>query len=218
MVVVALAGMRPLDVPVDPNAPEAANLLISELSKPAYQAAKPTWFDLVARAIQDWLASLRIGDVQGPPALGLGVIVAIVVIGIVVAFLIFGLPRLNRRSTVAGSLFGDDDSRSAEKIRQDAEAAAARGDHSTAVAEMFRAIARGLAERSIVTTSPGTTARDFAVAAGRSFPDHGEALVTSATAFDQVRYLGRDGTAAQFEQSAALERALRSARPVLELV
>jgi hypothetical protein len=208
----------PLDVPVEPDAPEATELLINELSKAPYQAAKPTWFDLLAQAVQDWLSSLRLGDVQGPPAFGLGVIVVLVVVGIVVAFLIFGLPRLNRRSAVTGSLFGEDDRRTATIIRQDAEAAAARGDYSTAVAEMFRAIARGLAERAIVTTSPGTTARDFAARASTPFPELAEALRESATAFDQVRYLDRTGTAEQFGQVAALERDLRATRPVLELV
>lgn len=215
-----LLGMAvlPCDVPVDPSAPDAAQLLITELSKPVYQAAKPTWFDLLAKAIQDWLASLQLGGVQGPPALGLAVIVTLVVLGIVVAFLIFGLPRLNRRSTVSGSLFGDDDSRSAATIRQDATTAATRGDYSTAVAEMFRAIARGLAERSIITTSPGTTARDFALTASTPFPELAEPLRASAAAFDQVRYLGQVGTAEQFQQAAALENDLRSSRPVLELL
>ena len=213
----ALAGL-PVQVPVDPTAPDAAELLITELSKPPYQAAKPSWFDLLAKAIQDWLSSLRIGDMQGPPVLGIGVIVTIVVVGIVVAFLIFGLPRFNRRSTVAGSLFGEDDRRTAADIRHDGEAAAARGDYSAAVAEMFRAIARGLAERTIVTTSPGTTARDFAINASTPFPALGDALRTSATSFDQVRYLGHAGTADQFQQVAALERELRAARPILELV
>lgn len=208
----------PLEVPVDPDAQEAAELLINELSQPQYQAARPTWFDLLAKAVQDWLSSLRLGDVQGPPALGLGVVVTLAVIGIVVAFLIFGVPRLNRRSAVAGSLFGEDDRRTAASIRQDAEAAAARSEYSIAVAEMFRAIARGLAERSIVTTSPGTTARDFAVTASTPFPDLADALRDSATAFDQVRYLDRTGTAEQFQQAAALERDLRATRPVLELL
>ena len=208
----------PLDVPVDPDAQDAAGLLINELSKPRYQAARPTWFDLVAKAVQDWLSSLQLGDMRGPPALGLGIVVALAVVGIVVAFLIFGVPRLNRRSAVAGSLFGEDDRRTAAVIRQDAEAAAARGEYSTAVAEMFRAIARGLAERAIVTTSPGTTARDFAIKASTPFPDLGDALRESATAFDQVRYLDRIGTAGQFQQVAALERDLRATRPVLELL
>jgi hypothetical protein len=38
----------------------------------------------------------------------------------------------------------------------------------------------------------------------------------SATAFDEVRYLGREGTQQQFRQVAALERDLRAARPELD--
>lgn len=206
----------PLDVPVDPTAPVAQQWLIDELSKPVYQAAKPTLFDRVAKAIGDWLNSFQLGTVQGPPAFGIGVIIVIVLAGIVVAFLIFGVPRLNRRSTVAGSLFGEDDARDSARIRQDAEAAARTGDYSTAVVEMFRAIARGLAERTIVTTSPGTTAHDFAGRAGVAFPPLTNRLADSAVAFDDVRYLGRPGTAEQFATITALERDLRSARPLLE--
>lgn len=212
-----LAGL-PFEVPVDPDPPEATEWLIEELSKPAYQAAKPTLFDMIAKAISDWLGSLRIGDVEGPPALGLGFIITLIVVGIIVAFLIFGVPRLNRRSAVTGSLFGDDDDRSAARIRQAAETAARAGDYSTAVIEMFRSIARGLAERTIISTTPGTTARDFAGRAGGAFPAFADRLVSSAAAFDQVRYLGREGTAANYEQLAALETDLRTARPAREAV
>ena len=210
-----LAGVV-TDVPVDPDPPEATEWLINELSKPVYQAAQPTLFDRIAKAISDWISSLQFGTVEGPPALGLGVIVAIVVIGLIVAFLIFGVPRFNRRSAVTGALFGDEDNRTAARIRQAAEAAAQRGDYSTAVAEMFRAIARGLAERTIVSTTPGTTAHDFAGRAGRVFPLLAERLVESSVAFDEVRYLGRQGTPTQYAAIAALETDLRTARPVLE--
>jgi len=202
----------PLDVPVDPDAPEATELLINELSKAPYQAAQPTLFDLAAKAVSDWLNSLQLGAAQGPPALGLAAVIAIVVAALVVAFLVFGLPRLNRRSRVSGSLFGEDDSRSAARIRQDAERAAAGGDYSTAVVEMFRSIARGLAERTIVTTTPGTTAHGFAARTGTAFPALAERLVHSAATFDGVRYLGRTGTAAEYEAIAALERDLRASK------
>jgi len=208
----------PFDVPVDPDAPEGAQWLIDELSKPVYQAAKPTLFDRIAQAIGDWINSLQLGSMSGPPALGVGVLVTLIVVGIIVAFLIFGVPRLNRRSAVTGSLFGDDDARSAARIRQDAMDAAARDDFSLAVAEMFRSIARGLAERTIVTTTPGTTARGFAARAGQPFPLFAARLVESATAFDDVRYLGRDGTRAQFDAISALESDLRAARPALDPV
>jgi len=208
----------PVDVPVDPAPPEARDWLINELSKPAYQAAKPTFFDQVAKAIQDWINSLQFGDAEGTPVFGIGVIVVIVAAALVVAFLIFGLPRLNRRSAVAGVLFGDDDTRSAARMRQDAAAAASRGDYSTGVMELFRSIARGLAERTLVTTTPGTTARGFAARAGTVLPTVVARLLAAAVDFDDVRYLGRAGTQQQYDTLAALESDLRSLRPALESV
>jgi hypothetical protein len=204
------------DVPVDPSAPVASQWLISELAKPIYQAAKPTLFDRLAKAVSDWFASLKFGNVTGPPAFGIGVVIVLVIAAIVVAFLIFGLPRLNRRSALAGSLFGDDDTRDSAAIRAAGEAAARAGDFSLAVIEMFRAIARGLAERTILTTSPGTTARSFAATAGIAFPELADRLAASAIDFDAVRYLGRSASREQFESVAAVERDLRAARAVLE--
>lgn len=208
----------PSDVPVDPDAPGATEWLITELSKAPYQAARPTLFDRIAKAVSDWLGSLQLGSVDGPPALGLTVVVAIVVGALVVALLLFGLPRLGRRSRATGALFGEDDARSAARMRQDAERAAANGDFSTAIAELFRAIARGLAERTIITTTPGTTARDFAGRAGRAFPPLAERLAASAAIFDAVRYLDRAGTAEQYADLVALEADLRAARPSLDPV
>lgn len=210
--------MLPWDVPVDPEPPEAKQWLIDELSKPQYQAAKPTLFDQIAKAISDWFASLQIGSVEGPPAFGFGVLLVLVVVGVVVAFLIFGVPRLNRRSRVAGELFGEDDDRSSTDMRRDASAAASRGDYATAIAELFRALARGLAERTIVTVTPGTTARGFAGRAAVTFPLAADRLITAADAFDGVRYLGHPGSAEEYERLVALEAELRTARPAQEPV
>jgi hypothetical protein len=208
--------LLPFDVPVDPQPPEARDWLIDELAEPVYQAAQPTLFDRISQAIGDWLASLQLGTADGPPALGLTVVIVLVAAALVVAFLVFGLPRFNRRSAVAGTLFGEDDDRDADAMRRAAQAAAGRGDYALAIAEAFRAIARGLAERSLVSTTPGTTARDFAGHAGRVFPDASAELVQAAIAFDDVRYLGRPGTAERYAEVAALESRLRSARPRLQ--
>ncbi len=213
-----IVALLPSDVPVDPDAPDAAQWLIDELSKAPYQAAQPTLFDRIAKAVSDWFSSLQLGNVEGPPALGLTVVIVLVAAAIVAAIVIFGLPRLNRRSKVAGSLFGDEDARTAARIRQDAERAAAAGDYSTAVMEIFRSIARGLAERTVVTTSPGTTAHSFAARTAELFPAHAGRLETSADAFDGVRYLDRTGTREQYEHIADLERDLRTAKSPLDAV
>jgi len=205
-------------IPVDPDGPQGQQWVRDELAKPEYEAARPTWFDRLSTSVFEWLSSLDFGGDGGPPGSGLVIILVIVGVVILVAFLIFGLPRLNRRSRVTGTLFGDDDSRTAASMRKAGEDAARAGDYATAIAELFRSIARGLAERSVLTTTPGTTAHDFATRAGRAFADHAIALDAAAVAFDSVRYQGGEGSVEQFESVAALELALRSAKPALTAV
>jgi len=215
----ALLAIVPLDVPVDPGADEARDLLREELSKQEYLAAKPTWFDLLIQSFTDWLNQLTTGTSSGgPPSFGILVVAIVVIALLVVAFLIFGLPRINRRSSVTGSLFGEDDARTSAMMRSAAELAASAGNYELAIAEMYRAIARGLAERTVLTTSPGTTALGFSSRAARAFPAQATALADAAAAFDDVRYLDRPGTEARYTQVATLERQLRAAKPALEAV
>ncbi len=215
------AVVLPVDVPVDPDGPEARRWLLDELSKPAYQAAKPSWFDQLVKQIEDWINSLinGLGSVQ-IPGIGnlLGIVaVAIVAVLLVVAFLVFGLPRISRRSS-AGALFAEHDARDAATMRRDAERAAASGDYTAAIAELFRALARGLDERTLVSTFPGSTASDLAARAGAVFPDAASRLHDASTSFDGVRYLGASGTITEWERLVALERELRTARAPHELL
>jgi hypothetical protein len=203
----------PFSVPVEPDRPGARQLLADELAKQEYQRAKPSWFDLLLGAIRDWFDSLQFGSAEGPPAFGMLVLLIVIGVLLLIAFLVFGVPRLNRRSALSGSLFGEDDARTAAQMRAAAEAAAARGDYAVAIAEIYRAIARGLAERTVLTTSPGTTAHDFATRAARAFPSSASELTASASAFDDVRYLGGDGSREKYEMVTQLERTLRSAKP-----
>ena len=215
----ALLAVVPLDVPVDPGADEARDLLREELAKQEYLAAKPTWFDLLIQNFTDWLNQLTTGTSSGgPPSSGILVVAIVVIALLVVAFLIFGLPRINRRSSVTGTLFGEDDARTSAMMRSAAELSASAGNYELAIAEMYRAIARGLAERTVLTTSPGTTALGFSSRASRAFPAHAAALADAASAFDDVRYLDRPGTEARYTQVATLERELRAAKPVLETI
>lgn len=205
---------HPVDVPVDPDRPEARRLLEDELAKTEYQQAKPTWFDELLGSFAEWLSTLTAPRGEGPPTLGIVIVIVVILALLLTAFLVFGLPRINRRSSVTGALFGEDDARTAAQMRTAAEAAASTGDYSTAIAEMFRAIARGLAERTLLTTSPGTTAHDFASRAGLSFPAFADDLTDTANAFDGVRYLDQRGTQQQFDLARRLERQLRTAKPV----
>lgn len=207
------AWPAPFEVPVEPDAPEARDWILHELTEPRYQAAQPTWFDIAMQAFFDWLGSLGTRVAEGPPLIAFVVVGALVLAGVVLAFLLYGLPRLNRRSNDGKELFGEDDDRGSAEIRKSAKQAAADGDWPTAIAEMFRAIARGLAERALVRISPGTTATGFARRAGDEFRTERTELVHAAELFDQVRYLGHPGSADAFAAVEALEGRLRGARP-----
>lgn len=210
-------GALPLDVPVDPDAPEARRWLIEELSKEKYHppAETPSWLRDWLRSIQEWFDSLFDGvSSPGGSPVWLVVLLVIAAAVLVVAFLIFGVPRLNRRSRERGELFGEDDERDSAALRRAALRAAAAGDFATAIAELFRALARNLSERTIVTTSPGTTAHGFVREAAAAFPDAAVRLADAADDFDRVRYLGAPGTAEQWTSISALEKELRSAKPV----
>lgn len=201
------------EVPVDPDAPQARQWLIDELAKAEYQAAQPTWFDRLSKSIADWFASLQVPSGDGISAIVPLVVIVLAAALLVAAFLIFGMPRLKRRSTVTGTLFGAQERRNAQALRLAAEQAAASGDYALAVQEMFRALARNLAERTIVTVLPGTTAQGFARRAAEAFPLHHDQLEASAGAFDGVRYLGRAGSQTDYEALAALEHQVRAEKP-----
>jgi hypothetical protein len=202
----------PAAVPVEPDAGTARRWLLDELAKPAYAAAQPSPLDRAVQAFLTWFTGLF--DVKGSstPPVALAIAIAVVVAVLVVALLLFGLPRRNRRSTI-GSLFGADDRRSADEMRRAAEAAMARNDWSLAVLERFRAMARGLDERTLVAVFPGTTASAFAVSAGRTFPtEHGE-LLSAAELFDAVRYADDTATREDALSIFALDDRLAAARP-----
>ena len=212
--------------PLDPTAEQARQQLIQVLSDTKFQAARPTPTDLLITQLTAWFHQLLdwLNSLFGKGGLGLGgntalvvvVLGIILIVALLIGFLVFGVPRLNRRSKSRGALFGDEDDRDSTALRRAAEAAAAAGDYTTAIEEAFRSIARGLAERAVVTTFPGTTAHGFAVSAAAAFPAVGSQLARAANSFDDVRYLGRPGTAQEWAAVIELERALRSSRPQLD--
>jgi hypothetical protein len=205
--------------PLTPTVDGAREQLQNELNKPQYQAARPTLFDQLWNAIVNWFDSLASpggSGAPGSPVLILTIVGIVIVVALVVGFLIFGVPRLNRRSTITGALFGEEDSRDALALRRSAEAAASAGDYSTAIEEGFRSIARALAERGVVTTFPGTTAHGFAALAARPFPASAELLERAAGLFDGVRYLGATGTEAGWLVVRDLERDLANTKPQLD--
>jgi hypothetical protein len=198
---------------IDPDAPEARQWLREELAKAPYQAARPTWFDRLSKAVLDWLGSLTApSDNLLAPWVPL-LVTVLLVAALVAAYFIFGPPRPARRAGVPARLFGTDDRRGADDLRRAAAAAAAAGDWTLAAQEMFRALARGLIERSVLLVTPGTTAHAFAARAADAFPEQAAGLAEAADCFDRVRYLGNPGTEHEYLQVRALELDLRDRRP-----
>lgn len=206
-----------LDIPVDPSSPQAQDWIRNELAKPEYQAAKPTWFDIASKAVQDWLASLLNGPTGSASPVLLVVVVLIVAAVIVVAFLVFGRPRVNRRAASAPrALFGAGDARSADELRRSAADAARAEDWPLAIEEQFRAIAAALDERTLVEVRPGTTATEFASQASRAAPAEAAELRQAARTFDEVRYLDRPGSEAGYGHLLDLDGRLQRVRPAQE--
>ncbi|GAA2749524.1 DUF4129 domain-containing protein [Amnibacterium kyonggiense] len=202
----------PAAVPVQPDAGTARNWLLDELAKPSYAAAQPSPFDRAVQAFLQWFSSLFDPKHSDTPPIALVIALLVVLAVVVVALLLFGLPRRNRRSA-AGTLFGADDRRSAAEMRRAADAAMAAGDWSLAVLERFRALARGLDERTLVAVFPGTTATGFAVAAARAFPAELGELQDAAELFDGVRYADEAATREDALSVVALDDRLAAARP-----
>lgn len=201
--------------PLEPDADEARELLLDELSKLEYAQAQPTWFDLLTQAIVEWFAGLQFGGGAGFPLGALLVALALVIAAVLVALLVYGLPRWRRRSSLAPDLFGEQDGRTARELRRDAAAAAARNDWAAAIADRYRAIARSLDERTLVALLPGTTAHAVARQGARAFPDAASELEAAADLFDGVRYLDHEGTREGYESVRALDDRLAAATPVL---
>lgn len=203
------------ELPLIPDGDEAREWAERELDKPVYDRAEPNVIDRMARAVSEFLANLFGADVPagwgGPLALIIGLAVVAL---IVVAFLIWGRPRLSPRSSAAPlELFGEAERRSAAELRRAAAGHARAREWDAAVILRFRALARGVAERGVVDPAPGATVHAFAREAARAFPAQAEALEAAAAAFDDVRYLRRPGTPSLYDTVVAADDALIATRP-----
>lgn len=207
--------MRPLDDLFVPDGDEARRWAEEELSNPRYADAKPTWFDLMARDIGDFIRDLFTsgnGASIGPSAL---IIVTVVIAAaLVAALIIWGRPRRARAVRRAGvGLLGASDDRSAAQLRADAERSARDGEWDAATILRFRAIARSLLERDLIDPAPGATAQAIAREASSVFAQEATAMRTAATAFDDVRYLRHPADETVYRAIAATDDRLRALRP-----
>lgn len=199
--------------PLIPDGDEAREWAERELADPVYRLAEPTPFDRAARAVGDFFLSLFSGDLPAGFGPWLAVIVLVVVLAAVgIAVAIWGRPRGAARARTVDALFGEPEHRSADHLRRAARAAADAARWEEAIVLHFRALARALADRTIVETPPGATVHRFARSAAAVFPAEAAALEAAADVFDDVRYLRRPGTADAYALVASLDERLAAAR------
>ncbi|MFG6402011.1 DUF4129 domain-containing protein [Microbacterium sp. P04] len=214
----AVAELLLAGAALTPDRDDAREWAERELQDPAYAAAEPNLIDRAAQAVGRFFESLFGGGIPSAWGPAFAVIASIVVVVIVVAaLLIWGRPRsvARVRADERAELFGETDVRSAVELRRLAAAAAARSDWDDAIVLRFRAVARGVVERTAVEVPAGTTVHGFARTAAAIFPAEAGRMDAAAAAFDDVRYLRRRGTREMYDNIAALDDSLARARPVL---
>lgn len=200
--------------PLEPDRETAQRWVAEELLGREYRQAEPNLLQRAAQAFLDWVTEL-LSRAEGVSAgygllIGLGVLLAAVVVALLVAGPVRRSARRRERST--GGVFAAQ-VRTAAEHRAAAEAAAAAGDLGTAVRERFRAVARSLEERVVLDPRPGRTADEVAREAGARLPEAASALLAAARAFDDVTYGGRAGTDETYQRVVAADEAAGRARP-----
>ncbi|REJ06533.1 DUF4129 domain-containing protein [Microbacterium bovistercoris] len=197
-----------------PDGDEARRWAQEELSKQIYEAAKPTWFDRMSRAIMEFLSSLFTVDGSGAIAPFAGVLITVIIVAaLIVALIVWGRPRASRTVRRGARLLGEADDRTAAQLRADAERAARDGDWDAAVTLRFRGLARGLIERDLIDPAPGATAQAISRDAGAVLPVEHAALHDAASSFDRVRYLRVPADEADYRAIAATDDRLKALHP-----
>lgn len=180
----------------------ARQLARQELARSLYRLP---WWERAEHAISTWLA--RLGTLGGRP-LGWPALIVVIAVAVLAAAGILawiGPARRTRRGRAAAVL--GNRPMSAAEHRRAAEQLAATGDYAGAIVERMRALAVDLEARGILAPRAGRTATELAAeaaAALRSEAAGGPAitagLARAARLFEDVRYGGRPGTRAGYEE------------------
>jgi hypothetical protein len=195
---------------LDPTPPQARNWLKQELQGSHYQ---DPWLDSVIRWILDQLRKLLDGASQ---VAGLSPVITMLVALVVIALLVWVLPKMRREPAVAasdGAVLTD--LTITPRLYRDLAALALReGRYDDAVLDGFRAIAKDMSDRTLLDDAPGRTAHEVSLALASPFPDHADRLARAADLFDSVRYGHRRANADQAGQVQHLDAELVTTSPV----
>jgi hypothetical protein len=164
-------------------------------------------------AVLRWLADAYHRLVSATPGGALGLLVIIAVVAGVVLVLLRRRGVSVRARRRAGAELDVPVNRTADDLRREADALAARGEWAEAVRARLRAVVRALEERGIVDPRPGRTAAEVAAEAGSARPDLRDALWSGALTFGEIWYGDRRATASDDRVLAELDAAVRQRRP-----
>lgn len=202
-----------LSIPVTPDPDTARRWAEDELSKSIYRHGE-SLADRLGRWFSDLMNKLlNAGSGSSVPPIGylLGAVVLIALIVVATRIAIPAAQQRRRRSTAV--LLGDD-ARTAQQIRDAAQASAKEGDHTAATLDYFRALVRGCEERVIIDDRAGRTAREAARDIASSINQLFAELRAAAITFDALCYGHRDGTADDSSRMRELESSVRGVRAV----
>jgi hypothetical protein len=206
---VSLVPAYVADPPLDPSGDEARSLLGRELLHPEYHDRN------LVEQLLDWLDRLLGGTIDAaadaPPLSTFLAIVAFLVLGLALAWLLSRVRRTPRVGGGPGPVVEDRTATAAE-LRAAAERALIEGRHAVAVVEGFRALTVRQVERGRIEDLPGATAREVALSLGDTHPELRAPVDESARLFDGVLYGGRAATHEQAVEVLALDDALAGAR------
>lgn len=197
--------------PLDPSGEEGRRLLREELEKLPYQERRS-----ILDVISEWLTD-RLAGATGPSAGLFSQVVMLALVAALTALVIYAVTRIRVSNRRRGSATDDDivvdRTIPSEEYRRRAREAEARGDHSAALLDWFRALVRSGDERALLGDSPGRTAHELVGLLSRRFPDEATTLRQAGLSFDDVRYGGRSATPAQSSGMRELDARLAKARP-----
>ena len=205
------AARLPATVPVDPDAPTARRWATEELANPVYHQ-RASLLSRIIEWISHQLSGIRATGLPSPVVLLL--LLAVVAVVVTIAFVLNGPVRRSHRVASGRGVLDADDVRTSEEIRRAADAAGAAGNWTLAVVERFRALVRGLEERTVLDERAGRTAHEAAEAAADRLPGLGAELVDAGRLFDTVAYGHESASAADDTRLRELDARVRAARPV----
>ena len=198
-----------VEVPVDLGREEARDLARRELADPVYDA-EPSWLQQAVGWLLDRIEEL-LSRTTGALGGWVGIAIMVALIVLVASAVIRRMGPMARRARSRAPVF-DGAPRTSAEYRAAADAAAGRGDWSSAVVERYRAIVAGLEERGILDPRPGRTADEAAAEGGSALPAVASGLGVGAGLFDAVRYGGRSATSDDDDALRHLDDAIMAAR------